>query len=423
MARALHETGTARAYFSTERGHIVENSAAGRRWMIPVLGAVIQILTGIPAAWGAFREPLMQDYGLQEEGVGLAFVFLVAAYGLGCLLGGFLQDAKGPRTAGLCGTALLSGAFLGAAFLPGGRPQSFWLLFSLPAGLGSAFLYPAVMSCAQKWFAARKGFVTGLIGGAVGLSGGFLTLWVRVVGGRWGMRVCLGALGGLMLVVCTAASCLLVNPPPPPQKPELQGKKQKQPPLDIPPRQMLQTPQFWLGFGMVLLAAPTMLLFSPVIVKLGQERGLSESAAHWSIVIGSLGSAAGRVLCPMRSDSAGRRRVCMALFAALAGLSAWLAFAPGWQLILCYTGLTFCYSGLAAVIPALSSDLFGLPHAGINYGFMALGMTGGSLGSWLLNRNLGQGAYRHWIAVTAALLGGLCAKMLHPVKETGSKLG
>ncbi len=190
----------------------MENSAAGRRWMIPVLGAVIQILTSIPAAWGAFREPLMQDYGLQEEGVGLAFVFLVAAYGLGCLLGGFLQDAKGPRTAGLCGTALLSGAFLGTAFLPGGRPQPFWLLFSLPAGLGRAFLYPAVMSCAQKWFAARKGF-------------------------------------------------------------------------------------------------------------------------------------------------------------------------------------------------------------------MALGMTGDSLGSWLLNRNLGQGAYRHWIAVTAALLGGLCAKMLHPVKETGSKLG
>ena len=370
----------------------MENFVAQRRWMIPVLGAVIQILTGIPAAWGAFREPLMQDYRLEEEGVGLAFVFLVAAYGLGCLLGGFLQDGKGPRIAGLCGTGLLSAAFLGAAFLPEKRPAVFWLFFSLPAGLGSAFLYPAVMSCAQKWYAERKGFVTGLIGGAVGLSGGFLTLWVRLVGKNFGMRTALGALGAVMLVVCTAASCLLVNPPPPKQRPEEQGKNQKQPPRDIPPVQMLQSGQFWLGFGMVLLAAPTMLLFSPVIVKMGQERGLSEAAAHLSIVIGSFGSAAGRVLCPMRSDSAGRRKVCMALFAALAVLSALLAFVPGWGLILCYTGLTFCYSGLAAVMPALSSDLFGLPHAGINYGFMALGMTAGSLGSWGVNRWFGAGA-------------------------------
>ena len=134
----------------------MENFVAQRRWMIVVLGAMIQILTGIPAAWGAFREPLMQHYALQEEGVGLAFVFLVAAYGLGCLLGGFLQDAKGPRTAGLWGTALLSGAFIGAAFLPPEKAEAFWLLFSLPAGLGSAFLYPAVMSCAQNGMRAER---------------------------------------------------------------------------------------------------------------------------------------------------------------------------------------------------------------------------------------------------------------------------
>ena len=55
----MHETGLPGAYFSTERGQTVENFVAQRRWMIVVLGAMIQILTGIPAAWGAFREPLM----------------------------------------------------------------------------------------------------------------------------------------------------------------------------------------------------------------------------------------------------------------------------------------------------------------------------------------------------------------------------
>lgn len=80
----------------------MENFVAQRRWMIVVLGAMIQILTGIPAAWGAFREPLMQHYALQEEGVGLAFVFLVAAYGLGCLLGGFCRMPRARARRG-CG--------------------------------------------------------------------------------------------------------------------------------------------------------------------------------------------------------------------------------------------------------------------------------------------------------------------------------
>ena len=40
--------------------------------------------------------------------------------------------------------------------------------------------------------------------------------------------------------------------------------------------------------------------------------------------------------------------------------------------IVTYALLTFCYSALAAILPALASDLFGLPHAGVNYGFLAL---------------------------------------------------
>lgn len=111
----------------------------------------------------------------------------------------------------------------------------------------------------------------------------------------------------------------------------------------------------------------------------GRGAGLDESAALWSVVLGSVGSAAGRLLMPMLSDKIGRRPTDLLLFAVSLGLSAGFAFAQGWWVIACYAGLTFCYSGLAAVLPALSTDLFGLPHAGVNYGFLALGQSVGSL--------------------------------------------
>ena len=122
-----------------------------------------------------------------------------------------------------------------------------------------------------------------------------------------------------------------------------------------------------------------MLLFSPIIVELGQQRGLDERTALLSIIIGSIGSAAGRLLMPLLSDKIGRRATDMILFGALAVLSFGFIFAGGWWVIAAYTALTFCYSGEAAVIPAIGTDLYGYKNAGVNYGFLALGMSLGSV--------------------------------------------
>ncbi len=83
--------------------------AAKHPWTILAAGAAIQVLTGLPAAWGVFQQPVMEEYGLSEQGAGYAFALLIAAFGVGCVLGGFLQDRHGPRCAGLWGTALLCG--------------------------------------------------------------------------------------------------------------------------------------------------------------------------------------------------------------------------------------------------------------------------------------------------------------------------
>ena len=167
-------------------------------------GAAAQLLTGIPAAWGVFQQPVMQGYGFSRGQAMLAFAVLVAAYGVGCAVGGLLQDARGPRFAGLWGTVLLAGGFFAAALVPPANAALFLVVYSVPAGLGSAFLAPAVLACAQKWYQDKKGWATGVAGVAMGLSGAFFTVFVRGVGGAWGIRVCFAALGAIMLVVCGA---------------------------------------------------------------------------------------------------------------------------------------------------------------------------------------------------------------------------
>ena len=397
--------------------------AAKHPWTILAAGAAIQVLTGLPAAWGVFQQPVMEEYGLSEQGAGYAFGILIAAFGVGCVLGGFLQDRHGPRCAGLWGTALLCGGFFAAGLLPPGSAWAFFLAFSIPAGLGTAFLYPSIQSCAQKWYADRKGLATGVIGGAVGLSGAFLTVFVRTaVRGFWvvqGIRGAFWALGVVTLPVCLVGSLLLQDPPQTgqTQKPQENGKNT----IDLAPQQMLRTKQYWLCAGAVCFSTPAVLLFSPIILKLGMERGLEEQAALWSVVLGSVGSAAGRLLMPLLSDRIGRRPTDMLLFAVSAGLSAGFAFAQGWGVVACYAGLTFCYSALAAVLPALSTDLFGFPHAGVNYGFLALGQSVGSLAFPFAANFFGLEVGRHWMAVAAAGAGFACIRALRPVEPSAGR--
>ena len=401
----------------------MQQFSAKHPWAILAAGAAIQVLTGLPAAWGVFQQPVMDEYGLSEQGAGYAFGLLIAAFGVGCVIGGFLQDRKGPRCAALWGTALLCGGFFAAALLPGEKGGFFFGAFSIPAGLGTAFLYPSIQSCAQKWYADRKGLATGVIGGAVGLSGAFLTVFVRTaVRGFWvvqGIRGAFWALGAVTLPVCLVGSLLLQDPPQTgqTQKPQENGKNT----IDLAPRQMLRTKQYWLCAGAVCFSTPAVLLFSPIILKLGMERGLEEQAALWSVVLGSVGSAAGRLLMPLLSDRIGRRPTDMLLFAVSAGLSAGFAFAQGWGVVACYAGLTFCYSALAAVLPALSTDLFGFPHAGVNYGFLALGQSVGSLAFPFAANFFGLEAGRHWMAVAAAGAGFACIRALRPVEPSAGR--
>ncbi|MGN0662049.1 MAG: MFS transporter [Faecalibacterium sp.] len=388
--------------------------------LVLAAGAAIQVLTGIPAAWGVFQQPVMEEYGLSEQGAGYAFSVLIAAFGVGCVLGGFLQDRHGPRCAALWGTALLCGGLFAAAWLPEAWGMAFFAVFSIPAGLGTAFLYPSIQSCAQKWYQDRKGLATGVIGGAVGLSGAFLTLFVRGAlagfGPVQGIRGAFWALGALSLPVCLAGSALLADPP----GTASQSARQPSNGPDLGPRQMLRTRQYWLCSGAVCASTPAVLLFSPIILKLGMERGLDEQAALWSVVLGSVGSAAGRLLMPMLSDKIGRRQTDLLLFGTSLGLSGVFWFARGWAVVAVYAGLTFCYSALAAVLPALSTDLFGLPHAGVNYGFLALGQSVGSLLFPLAANLLALENGRHILAMAGAAAGFAAIWALRPVQGRGA---
>ena len=124
-----------------------------------------------------------------------------------------------------------------------------------------------------------------------------------------------------------------------------------------------------------------------------------------------------QVLLPAVSDKLGRKPVLYAVYIGLAAGSAWFAFAEAWWLLAAYALLTFFYSGGAAVQPSFNTDLFGLAHAGVNYGFIALGMSGGSILSYIGAQALPLAA-RHWLAGACAAAGLVCVSLVKPVENS-----
>ena len=379
----------------------VQNLIARHRWVLLGAGAVIQLAVGIPSAFGAFFAPLQKEYRLEETPLTLVFACIIGFFGLGCVAGGALRDRRGPRCAGLWGAALLGAGFCFLLFAPAGSALALIAGFSAPVGLGCAFLTPAVLTAAQRWYPDRQGLATGVVGLGMGLSGAALSLLSRwllpALGVRWGFA----ALGGLLALLTAAGSAFLCDPP---------GKAQRAKPESL--WSVAHSRAFWLLFSATALAAPSVLLFSPVIAELAGERGLGEGAALALVALGSAGSAAGRLAAPALSDRLGRRRVDKALFAALCALSAGFGFAGGWLLFLLWPALTFCYAGQAALLPTMAVDLFGPAGAGRNFGLLALGQSAGSVGFTLLAAALGGAPVRHLVAVGAAAAGFAALWML-----------
>jgi OFA family oxalate/formate antiporter-like MFS transporter len=222
------------------------------------------------------------------------------------------------------------------------------------------------------------------------------------------MRICFRVLGLVMAAVCTLGALALKPPPEKRSDPTSAPPKPSAVPRQksLSPRQVLRTADYRLLVCAVAAASPTVLLFSPVILPLAQQRGLQHAAL--TVVIGSLTSAAGRLLLPWISDRVGRRCAALFAFAALAVLSVVFAFVQGWWVAVLYASLTFCYSGQAALLPAFAADRFGTANAGVNYGLLALGMSAGSLIFPPLARLLQGESAPHWIAAAAAAAGFVC---------------
>jgi MFS transporter, OFA family, oxalate/formate antiporter len=348
------------------------------RWRVVVGGVLMNLALGSLYAWSVFVAPLEREFGWKRADTSLVFTIAVVTFAVTFILGGRLQDRKGPRPAAFIGAVLVSlGFFLTSMTNSLGF---LYAVFGIIVGAGNGFGYATPMPVASKWFPDKRGLVVGMMVGGYGASSAIIGPLATKMIVSIGWRPTFQILGIAFLAMGLVGTWLMQNPPagyrpagwtPPPAAAARR---------DFTTSEVLRTPNFYLLWVAYCLGTTAGLMTISQLVPFARSAGLSAAAAALALTVGAVGNAGGRILSGWLSDSLGRLTTLRIMVLA-SSVAMPLLFAFREEIALFYVlvaAVYWCYGTQLSVFASTTADMYGTKNLGLNYGalFTAWGAAG-----------------------------------------------
>ena len=358
---------------------------------VPVCSClVVQLCVGIIYLWSVFNSPVTKSLGMTPAKGSLVSSVMLLAFVVGTLIGGFMNDRKGPRFTVVIGVILFGLGIGCSGLLHDGISDLIYLSYGIMGGLGSGFCYTACLSCVQKWFPGKRGFASGLAAASFGLSTvvfaplsrALMNRFTDELSGLVNFMPVFFILGGIFLLLGLAAGCFI-------RLPRLEDLCDETAdsascavvlsvyPDDLSTASVLKLAPFWCIFFTIFCSAAAWTLVLPLISDLGVERGLSLAAATLTVSLTGVVNAVGRLALASLSDKIGRHATivvvsCLTILAALL-----LTFIGGIGYSIAILILSFAYGGPGPLAGAFAVDFFGAKNSARNFGLitLSLGLT------------------------------------------------
>ena len=375
-----------------------------RGLLVITAGTGINLALGVLYTWSIFKGAIRQSIEAGGEGAfNWELTSLNDPYAVCCLvfacsmmLAGTVQDRFGPRI-----TAFIGGLLVGLGFLWISQTTDYWgwiFGFGVLVGGGIAFGYSAATPAALKWFPPSKtGKIAGIVVSGFGLASVYIAPLATYLLALWGLNDAMLAFGIGFFVLVGLLSFFLVPPPEgftpkgyvDRRQTSSSNEEQRATFVDTSssPLQMLRTPTFWLTWLLYFIGAGAGLMV------IGSIAGMAKSSlgeqAFLAVAILAIGNAAGRIVAGIASDHYGRAQTLAVLFIFQAILMFTAASVIGAEsegaliLVLLTTFIGFNYGANLALFPAITKDLWGIKHFGMNYGLL---FTAWGIGGFVMSR-------------------------------------
>ncbi len=355
------------------------------RWLIAIMGTVLQLGLGTVYAWSFFQNPIAEAYSWSNSQVAWAFSIAIFMLGISAAWGGTVMPKFGPKKLAIIGGLLYaSGYFIASFALAQHNLLLLYLGFGVVGGIGLGLAYVTPVTTASKWFPDKQGLVTGMVVmgfglGAVLMSKILAPVFMRMTENDMG-KVFL-YIGFTMLILLPAAAAFLRFP-----DGEKQNKNTDNPAAKLPVKNALFSRQFiimWLIFMFNVVAGMIFISFqSPLLQDLlrfripeGIDIQSPETVAHLAsagatlIALSSLCNGLGRFVWGAASDKIGRIQTFRILLGAQAIVFLILIFLKQpviFSVLVCFVLL--CYGGGFGVVPSFVKDVFGTKLMPVVYG-------------------------------------------------------
>ena len=338
--------------------------------------------------WTLFTGPLNQKLGTTLAQLQWTFSLLIILQTWLSPFQAYLVDRFGPRALIALGALLSGGSWVLSAYV-----DNIWLLYftyGVLGGFGTGIIYVGIIGLMVRWFPDRRGLATGLAAAGYGFGAFFTSFPIDSMIKSSGYAHALVVWGVIQGVIGILAAQGLRVPPEhyrPPKTTSAAPLAAQQSQRSFSPREMLQSPVFYLLFLMMSMMSTSGLMVVSNVGPFAKEFGVADmlvlgmAALPLSLTLSRVTNGLTRPFFGWVSDHIGREAT-MALAFSLEAIAILILFAfinqPALFVVL--TGLVFFGWGeIFSLFPSTLTDTFGPKYAATNYGFLYIAQGVGSI--------------------------------------------
>lgn len=411
----------------------VSQEPPGGRWMMVIVGMIIQLCLGAIYAYGVLRTPLLDHFkalGQTPTAMDMTWPFIVflAVFALTMPLAGPYIQKMGPKKVCMAGGVLCGLGWLAASFAS--SPTMLIPLYGVIGGLGVGIAYGAPITTSAQWFPDKRGLAVGLTVLGFGFSSAIITYTSKfMLGSGWEIMGILKAFGIAFIIITVVLAQFLKFPqagwkpagwaPPTPAA----GAAQK---VDFMRNEMSKTTTFyglWLCYTIGALAGLTAIgIAGPVGKEVFANAGMGAAEATdltFTLILPfALANGVGRPIFGTLTDKLNPMKTALVTYILIlvACLLMYSSYSSVTAYVICFVLLWGCLGGWLAIAPTATASYFGMKDNAKNYGLVFTAYGAGAIIGGIVSAQAKDllGAYQPFFLIVAALavLGMVVAFML-----------
>lgn len=396
--------------------------AESGRWLMVIVGLVIQLCLGAIYAYGVVRVPItayFKTLGLSPTAMDMTWPFIVflLLFALAMPLTGPYIQKMGPKKVGIIGGALVGVGWFAASYAQ--SPFMLIPLYGIIGGLGVGIAYGCPIAVSAAWFPDKRGLAVGLTVLGFGFSSALITQINKfLLASGAGIMDIMKMFGVAFLIITILFSLLLAFPPtgwcPRGWKPPA-PKAGAAPMANLTRSEMTKTKTFiglWLCYTIGAMAGLTAIgIAGPVGQDMLKNAGYVPAAATalitTLIIPFALANGVGRPIFGTLTDKLNPRNTALITYVLIliACLLLYTNYASETAYEIGFFLLWGCLGGWLAIGPTATASYFGTKDYARNYGLVFTAYGAGAVIGGIVSAQAKDllGAYQPFFLIVAAL--------------------